>query len=181
MDSMFVLDVVSRILHISTAICLVGGSVFMAMVLIPSANTLESTVHQALNQQVVGRWKRFIHVGILLFLVTGFYNFIRAIPLHKGDGLYHALIGTKILLALGLMFLASVLVGRSPKFQAMRDNRAFWLKIVILLALVIVCISGFAKVRPSLPASESNVENVEPTTANNPPQAAATLTDASKQ
>ncbi len=158
MDNIFWVDVVSRIVHLSTAICLVGGSVFMAFVLIPSSNTLESSVHQSLSQQVVGRWKKFIHIGILLFLVTGFYNYIRAMPLHEGDGLYHALLGTKILLALGLMFLASVLVGRSPKFQVMRDNRSFWLKVVVLIAAVIVCISSFAKVRSGVKPAQPEVE-----------------------
>ena len=56
--------------------------------------------------------ERFIHFGILLFIVSGFYNFARAIPGHKGDGLYHALMGTKILLALLLFAISSALVGR---------------------------------------------------------------------
>ena len=54
---------------------------------------------------------------ILLFIVSGFYNFARAIPGHKGDGLYHALLGTKILLALILFAISSALVGRSKAFE----------------------------------------------------------------
>ncbi len=50
---------------------------------------------------------------------------------HKGDGLYHALVGTKILLALGLFFIASALVGRSAAFESMRASRAKWLKVMV--------------------------------------------------
>ena len=75
--------------------------------------------------------------------------------MHKGDALYHALVGIKILLALGVFFIASVLVGRSPAFEGMRQNRAKWLKIIVILATVIVGISGFVKVR-GVPNAEAD-------------------------
>ncbi|MGN6135776.1 MAG: hypothetical protein ACTHOU_14910 [Aureliella sp.] len=152
MDSQLIIDVISRIAHVATAIVLVGGSTFMAFVLLPTAQQLDSAQHERLRDAINGRWKRFIHLGILLFLVTGFYNFVRQLPNHKGDSLYHALLGTKILLALGVFFIASALVGRSRAFEGMRAERAKWLKIIVLLAAVIVCISGFVKVRGGKPA-----------------------------
>ena len=144
---MFWIDVVSRIVHVSTAITLVGGSLFLLLVLMPSVKSLDDSVRQQLHDLVVGRWKRFVHSGILLFLLSGFYNYIRAIPQHKGDGLYHALIGTKMLLALGVFFLAAALVGRSEKLGFIRENRSRWMTVLVLLAAVIVVISGFAKIR----------------------------------
>ncbi|MGV3485829.1 MAG: hypothetical protein ACO1RT_15535 [Planctomycetaceae bacterium] len=152
--------VVSRIVHVSTAITLVGGTLFMLCVLMPSAKRLSDEAHQTLSVEVMGRWKRFVHIGILLFLISGFYNFFQALADHKGDGLYHGLMGTKILLALGMFFIASALVGRSARLQSLRDNKAFWLKVMVVLAIAIVCISGFVKVRgpnPQLatPASRS--------------------------
>ena len=144
---MLIIDTVSRVLHVLTAITLVGGSIFTLMVLLPSAKQLSEEAHDKLAAAVTGRWKRFVHMGVLLFLVTGFYNYIRAIPAHKGDGLYHALIGTKMLLALGVFFLAAALVGRSEKLAAIRQNKAKWLKVLVLLAATIVSISGFVKVR----------------------------------
>lgn len=144
MDS---IDIVSRIVHVATAIVLVGGTVFSAFVLLPSANQLSKESHDLLAAEIKGRWKRYVHLGILLFLVSGFYNYFRAMGLHKGDGLYHGLIGTKMLLAFAIFFIASGLVGRSAKLQSMRDNRGFWLKTMVLMAAVIVAISGFAKVR----------------------------------
>jgi uncharacterized membrane protein len=147
MDSPALLDVISRIVHVSTAIVLVGGSVFMAYVLLPTASQLSQPEHDKLRGLITGRWKRFVHAGILLFLITGFYNYFQQMPKHKGDGLYHGLVGTKILLALAIFFIASALVGRSAAFESMRASRGKWLNIMILLAAIIVGISGFVKVR----------------------------------
>jgi len=144
---MFWIDYLSRVVHISTAIAVVGGSVFTLCVLLPAVRMLSEDAHATFAQAVSSRWKRFVHVGILLFLASGFYNYFKAMPLHKGDGLYHALIGSKMLLALGVFFIASALVGRSPTFAAMRANRGKWLTILVLLTFIIVLISSFVKVR----------------------------------
>ena len=144
---MWMVDVLSRVVHVGTAITLVGGSAFMLLVLLPAASRLSDEAHDQLAASVGSRWKRFVHVGILLFLVSGFYNYVRAIPLHRGDGLYHALLGTKMLIALVVFFFAAALVGRSEKLAAIRANRGKWLKVLVFLAAVIVVISGFVKVR----------------------------------
>lgn len=144
---MLLLDTLSRFIHIATAITLVGGSVFTLLVLMPSAKQLADDAHDQLAAAVVSRWKRIVHPGILLFLVSGIYNYVRAIPKHQGDGLYHALVGTKMLLALVVFFLAAALVGKSAKLQPIRDQRAKWLKVLVVLATVIVAISGFVKIR----------------------------------
>jgi len=156
MNDLNPLDILFRWAHVGTAIVLLGGGVFMRFILMPSADTLDDETHNGLRAQVMGRWKRYVHMGILLLLVSGFYNYLVVmIPKHKGDGLYHALLGTKILLALGIFFLASALVGRSAKFESMRANRGKWMLVVVLLGAGIVGISGFLKVR-GIPAAESD-------------------------
>jgi hypothetical protein len=113
---------------------------------VPALQLLNSDARATLATETRRRWKKFVHGGIALFLLSGFYNYFKAMPNHQGDKLYHALIGTKILLALGLFFLASVLVGRSSKFAGMRDNAAGWSKLVCLIGIIIVAMSGFLKV-----------------------------------
>lgn len=147
MDITLLLDSISRIVHVGTAITLVGGSVFMCFVLNPSAAQISDEEHEKLRGAVMGRWKKFVHIGVALFLVSGFYNFARLAPLHKGDSLYHALVGTKILLAFGVFFIAEALVGKSKAFESMRQKRGTWLTVIVLMAAVIVAISGFVKVR----------------------------------
>lgn len=152
MDGVDVLGVVSRILHVGTAIVLVGGAAFLRFALLPAAvAALSEEEHARLRQAVLARWGKFVHAGIAILLFSGVYNFLRAIwALREAgvrDPLYHALIGTKILLAMGVFFVASVLVGRSAKFDAWRKQAAKWLTINLVLALLIVTISGFLKVR----------------------------------
>lgn len=155
------LDVLSRIVHVSTAIALVGGSVFTLFVLIPAASRLSDESHAELAQAIRVRWKRFVHIGVTLFLVSGFYNYFQAMGSHRGDGLYHALVGTKMLLAFVVFFFAAALVGRSAKLESIRSNRTFWLGVVVLLSAVIVAISGYVKVRgPQNPASSAAADQL---------------------
>ncbi len=144
---MFWIDVLSRIVHISTAIALVGGSVFSLLVLLPAASHLGEAPHQQLAAAITARWKKFVHLGVALFLISGIYNFARAIPLHRGDSTYHMLIGIKMLLAFVVFFLAAALVGRSEKLVTFRRHRRKWLTVLVVLAAIIVAISGYAKVR----------------------------------
>ena len=144
---MWYVDIASRIIHVGTAITLVGGSMFMLWVLMPSVSALTEEDRRKLHHSVIGRWKKFVHIGITLFLASGIYNYVRAVPNHRGDGLYHALLGTKMLLALVVFFLAAALVGRSSGLEPIRQNRQKWLRVLVSIALVIVAISGFVKVR----------------------------------
>jgi len=89
-----------------------------------------------------------VRAGIVLFLLTGIYNYIVvAIPKHRGDGFYHALMGIKILLAFGVFFLAEALVGRSKAFEGLRQARKTWLLVLVVLAFAIVAISSLLRVR----------------------------------
>ncbi len=151
---MFWIDYLSRAIHVSTAVAIVGGSVFTLFVLMPAAKLLSDEAHEILATAVSSRWKRFVHLGILLFLVSGFYNYFRAMPQHKGDGLYHALVGTKIIIALAIFFIASALVGRSAALQSFRKYRSLWLTILVALALTVVLMSSFLKVRGTVPKAE---------------------------
>lgn len=139
-------DVLSRWIHIGTVIVLVGGSAFMRFALMPAAAELPDDQHEALRARIFARWRKIVGIGIGLILISGLYNYVRAIPLHRGQGLYHGLIGSKIIIALVVFFLASALVGRSGKFEPLRQNAKKWLGVLLLLAAIIVGISGYAKV-----------------------------------
>lgn len=145
MDALLPVDVLSRWVHVGTAIVLVGGSVFKRFVLMPAANGLPDSEHTALRERVMGTWRKYVGIAIGLLLLSGVYNYVRAIQAGR-HGLYHALIGTKIILALVVFFLASALVGRSPTFEPLRQQRKKWLAITILLAALVVALAGVAKV-----------------------------------
>jgi uncharacterized membrane protein len=147
MSAVEILTILSRWIHIGTAIVVVGGTVFLRFVLLPAAEALPQAEHDQLRAGVVGRWKKFVTIGIVLFLLSGFFNYIAvSVPKHRGDKTYHMLMGIKITIAFIVFFFASVLVGRSPRFEPMRQARKKWLLVVITLAAVIIAISGYLKV-----------------------------------
>lgn len=148
------LQLIFRWIHIGSAITVVGGTVFMLFVLLPAAKEILDDEHLKLRAAVLKRWKWFVHIGIALFLVSGLYNYIKVMaPLHKGDGLYHALMGVKMLLAMGVFGLAEVLVGRSKLAEKLRQNASKFLTINLVLAAIIVMLSGFLKTLPAKPAA----------------------------
>lgn len=148
------LQLIFRWIHIGSAITVVGGTVFMLFVLLPAAKEILDDEHLKLRAAVLKRWKWFVHIGIALFLVSGLYNYIKVMaPLHKGDGLYHALMGGKMLLAMGVFGLAEVLVGRSKLAEKLRQNASKFLTINLVLAAIIVMLSGFLKTLPAKPAA----------------------------
>ena len=150
MDPDLILYTLTRILHIGTAIVVVGGTFFVRFVLFPAATqSLSDDVHARLRTAVMNTWKKIVHAGIVLFILTGAVNYYRVIAerSHKGDALYHALLGTKIILALVIFFIASALVGRSAAFDGLRRSAPKWMLVNLALAAVIIAISGFLKVR----------------------------------
>jgi uncharacterized membrane protein len=154
-DPLIVVDLISRWVHVGTAIVVLGGSVFMRFVLMPAAQQLPEAEHQALRARVLGTWKKFVSLGIALFLISGFWNYIRGMKAGPVGPLYHPLIGTKILLSFGVFFLASALVGRSPAFEGLRKNSKKWLAVTIALAAIVVALAGVVKVmgRPAAATS----------------------------
>jgi uncharacterized membrane protein len=153
---MQILDILSRWTHVGTAIVIVGGSVFLRFVVMPAAAELPDDEHNAFRERILSRWRKLTGMGIGLFLLSGFYNYlVVAMPAHKGDGLYSALLGVKMILAFVVFFLASALTGRSAKFEPLRQNAAKWLLVTILLAATIVAISGFLKTRVAVTTSST--------------------------
>ncbi len=159
-----VINVLSRWVHVGTAIVLLGGMAFQRFVLLPSAAELPDDEHGKLRTAVMGRWKKFVHAGIGLLLLTGFYNYLGApTPANPPVSwkLYHPLVGTKILVALVLFAMSSGMVGRSSAFAGLRANPRRSLTIMLLLGAVIVGISGFLKVagsqatRAKIPVTDS--------------------------
>ena len=150
--------IVFRWLHLLAAITAVGGTIFMRMALAPAVESLTGGVltadqRKSLHEAVRSRWVKFIMAAILFLIVSGVYNFVARIrspvfdPQYKG--IYHGLFGTKVLLALVIFFLASALTGRSEALAKIRQNATFWLTVNVVLAVLVVCISGVLRFIPT--------------------------------
>lgn len=146
------MQLIIRWLHIGSVIVLVGGTFFMLFVLHPAASLLAEDQRAALRAAMLKRWKMVVHLGVLLLLVSGGCNYwFYQIPAHPKDGPYHALMGVKMLLGLAVMFIAELLVGRTKLAEKLRQQLPRFLAINLTLALVIILISGFLKVRGTVP------------------------------
>lgn len=151
------IDVFSRWFHVWFAAVVIGGAVFQWLAMLPAIGLLTDEQRAVLRERMNSRWGKIVALSSAVLIVTGFYNYLVVTrPAHKGDGLYHALMGGKILIAFLVMFLAAALSGRSAKFDGLRRRAFVMLPALIALQLVIVGIASYLKVeRPGKPAVET--------------------------
>jgi uncharacterized membrane protein len=140
-----------RLIHILTVVTLVGGILFMRLVLAPVADkVLSGDMREQLHAALIGFWKYFVHAGIALLVISGFLNYL-VFPGRPLDGKYHMILGIKILIALGVFVISSALVGKTPAFEGIRRRHRLWLTVNIGLILIVIAMSSFLKVRPTVP------------------------------
>lgn len=138
---------VSRWLHVLGAIFLLGGTFYLRNVLVPAAKeTLDEDTHQKLRAGVMKQWRKYLHVLILVLLVTGLYNFLAVTRFaHDGQPTYHMLFGIKFLLAIAVFGLATMLAGKKSVSVKLQQNSGLWLGIALALGVAIVLIAGYMK------------------------------------
>ena len=160
METVDVTVLVSRSIHLLAAMVAIGGAAFMRFGLHGAiAATLDEKDADRLRSAVRARWARVVHVCIVLLLVTGGLNFYRLVLVPKVAPMpYHALFGLKFLAAMGVFFLASALLGRSPGMAGMRRNAGRWLSVMVLLGVLIVVTSGVLSQLRSGGAATSEVK-----------------------
>ena len=163
---------VLRLLHILAAITAVGGAVFARFALLPCIQSLGEDECRRVHDGVRPRFARLVHISILFLLVSGLINYIMFVRAARDFSTewretymstYHMLFGIKFLLALAIFAISSILVGRSPGTQKIRDNARFWLNINLALALAVVMISGVMRLTHVGPTNP-NQSAVAPTT-----------------
>jgi hypothetical protein len=152
MESIPMLPLVVRWLHIFCACLAVGGPFFVRYVLIPAAEaTLDVESHAKLREAVNRFWRVVVYIVITLFILSGLYTFVFVVmPLNLGRwrAPYHALFGLKMVLALGIFFLASVLPGRMPGFEFIRARSKFYLSVLLVMLFVVLMLaSGLRMIR----------------------------------
>lgn len=143
------LELVLRWAHILSAIILVGGTVFLRFVLLPSLSSLPSQVRPSFLSAWRPPWAKLVMITSGLLLATGLINAVRIILRYDFDGgVYHGLVAAKLLLALGMFWISSVLAGRSPMAERFREKMNFWLTVNVVLAVLLVCLAGYMKLTP---------------------------------
>jgi hypothetical protein len=148
MNTEFIVELVFRWMHIFAAIAAVGGMIFQRVALVPAVAELPDDVRHRLHAAMRARWARVVHGSILFLLVSGLVNVVRIIQNYELVPYYHALFGIKFLLAFGIFFIASMLTGKSESAQRFQRNGRYWLTVNLLLAVLVVGLSGVLKTAP---------------------------------
>jgi len=160
MSGLMLAGLVLRWIHILAAIALMGGAVFQRFALMPAAAELPEEAHEQLRQALRGRWSKLVMMTAGLLLLSGLANFgllVASYTLDKTElpgKLYHMLFGVKFLLALVVLYIASLLSGRSELAQKVRQNARTWLTLNLVLATLVVCLGGFLRQATRTPKSE---------------------------
>lgn len=168
--------------HILGAVLTVGGLFFSRFAFLPAVAETDEATREKLHEAVRRRWLPWVIGGITLLLVSGLTNFLLFNNTVKSQGWadgqwmrqtsYHAIFGVKFLLALGVFYLASGLVGRGSGTAWIRRDRARWLTVTLGLAVAVVMLSGWMRnlhTGPNLEVGTTGVQLETPAVA--PPAA----------
>lgn len=137
---MDILNILLRVLHVGSAIALLGGTLFFIVVMLPSLKVLDEGLRGSVLQVARKRFYRIAHPALLALLVTGFYNFYQNLEAYrKASAAIHGLLGIKILLALAVTLIVfaqtfGVLKGCPKRWAVV--NLAMGVAILILAAVV---------------------------------------------
>ena len=151
----YVIQIVSRVLHILSAIILVGGLFYIRTILAPSASSVDAMGADKIGDTCFGDrravWAKWVGISTAFLLLTGIYNFIVIIGESKADGgvklppTYHMLFGVKFLLAMMVMFIAAILAGKTEAADRFRLQMKKWLNIGWLAAMAIIVIAAILR------------------------------------
>ncbi len=145
-----VIQLVSRVLHILSAIILVGGLFYIRTILSPSATSAEKITGTCFaDRRAV--WAKWVGITTAFLLLTGIYNLMVLIGQSKVEGgvklppTYHILFGAKFLLGLLVMFIAAILAGKTEAADRFRSQMKKWLNIGWLAAMAIIVIAAILR------------------------------------
>jgi uncharacterized membrane protein len=154
MTTDFIIELLFRWMHMFASIAAVGGMIFQRVALVPALGELPDDLRLRLHAAMRARWARVVQGSILFLLVSGLVNVVRIIQNFELAPYYHALFGVKFLLAFGIFFIASMLTGRSDNAQRFQRNARYWLTVNLLLAVLVIGLSGVLKTAPKRPKSD---------------------------
>jgi putative copper export protein len=119
---------------------------------------LSPDTYKDVRDKLARRFQMISHLCLLLFLLSGFYNYIVVTgPQHDGQPIYHMLFGIKFTFAMAAFVLVILVTSKRARGEKMRENGRRWFMIALAVALVTVMIGGVMKMLPPPDESESAV------------------------
>ena len=146
---MSALAVVVRLLHVGFAVILAGGALYQLFVVRPMLESLEPEHRRSVRELMAARWRPWLFTAVAVLFVSGLMNFLMyKVPLHRGNPsvfVYHGLIGLKIMLALGVLHVMTMLSLPGDAFdKKYRERAGFWLSLAAAMLTGIIVLGAIA-------------------------------------
>ena len=162
MDVMDLVRLVFRWLHVLPAVILLGGVFFMRLAVWPAMPQLSEDEGRRIQDAFRSRWAMWVGISAGLLLLSGIVNTVLILKEYKVDPIYHGMLLLKILLALAIIYIASMLSGRSGAADRFRQRSRMWLNVNMVLAIILILVAGVMRMTPrelktEIEPSEDNV------------------------
>jgi uncharacterized membrane protein len=154
MDVMDLVRLVFRWLHILPAVILLGGVFFMRLAVWPALPQLKEDEGQRIQDAFRGKWAMWVGISAGLLLLSGIVNTVLILKEYKVDPIYHGMLLLKILLALAIIYIASMLSGRSGAADRFRQRSRMWLNVNMALAIILILVAGVMRLTDRTPKTE---------------------------
>ncbi len=143
---LFYLTLLMRWVHIGGAIILIGSPFFIRLFLLPALAEEAADRRAAIIERINKPWRIFLGIVILLQIISGVYWLLVVIPMSTEPPLYQIILTVKLLAALVLFFLLSVLAGRATTFASFRRDAAKWYTACLICGAIIVMAAGALRI-----------------------------------
>lgn len=164
------LALLSRVAHTVCAAVLLGGSVYLRMVLAPAVVGDEGD-EAAQAKLFAGRrkaWAACVGVAALVLLASGVYNYaVVAISYQSMPASYHGLIGLKMILAMVVIATSALMAGKTGGAENMRRKPVVGATLGMVAALTIFVAAAMARSFPHVPKVADDRHVVEETNETN--------------
>lgn len=135
------LPILIRVLHIGSAIALLGGTLYAVFTLGMALRVVDDGLRSSIVEASRRRFYRTSHPALVLLILTGFYSFFRDMTAYKEIGpIAHGLLGVKILLAIIIL---AIVFGQT--FKVLKGSPATWAKVNLTLGFVIVILAAIVR------------------------------------
>lgn len=134
------LNIAIRIVHILSAIALLGGTIFFLVVMIPAVRVLDEGLRGSILQFARKRFYRISHPALVLLLATGLYSYLTNLKVYDQVKATHGLIGAKILLWAAI---ATIVFAQS--FGVLKGCPIRWARVNLVMGLLIVILAAVVR------------------------------------
>ncbi len=135
---LFILTLIMQCVHVGGAIVLIGSPFFIRLFLLPALDGEDAARRTAIIERINKPWRMILGIVILLQIISGVYWLLVVVNVSAEPPIYQIILTVKLLAALGLFFLLSVLAGRAAMFTSFRNEAKKWYTGCLICGVIIL-------------------------------------------